>query len=98
MNLNAELTLMLIAFIGGILANLLRLAENETKPIGERPTITWLYKLMFVLVPLGGSLLVYVYIYDGTPITAFLSLQLGASAPLILKQLASAAPALAKTG
>jgi hypothetical protein len=86
--------LMLFAFGGGISVNFLRLFEIKALPDGEKPRLDIIYWLQFLVLPLIGSFLALVYLWDKTPLTALLALQIGASAPLIVKQFAAAVPGI----
>ncbi len=85
---------LLCAIFGGFSVNFLRLVELANIPKTERPDFKDpLYLLQFFILPLLGAGLVYVYMASGNNLTPLISLNIGVSAPLILKSLAAAAPA-----
>jgi len=88
------LSILLFAFGGGIAVNILRLAELSNIPKPQRPeTFTNPYYLIqFIFFPLIGAGLAYAYQTSGTNLTPLVAINIGASAPLIIKSLASAAP------
>ena len=78
---------------GGLAVNILRLIELIHLPLEQRPaTFTDpLYIVQFVSLPLMGGVLAYAYQASGTALSPILAINIGASAPLILKSFASAA-------
>ncbi len=82
------------AVFGGFAINLLRLVELAHTPRSERPQTFSdpLYVLQFVVLPFLGGGLAYTYHVSGTILSPILALNIGVSAPLILKSLASAIP------
>jgi hypothetical protein len=84
------------AVFGGFAINFLRLAELAQTPQSERPRTFSdpLYVLQFVVLPLLGGGLAYTYQSSGTILSPILAFNIGVSAPLILKNLASAIPPL----
>jgi len=81
----------LFAFFGGLAINALRLFEIAKLPIPERPKTfsDWLYALQFFGTRLIGGVLALAYSMSGTALTPILAVNIGASAPLILKTFAS---------
>ena len=79
---------------GGALAiKLMDLAELSNVPIERRPDLKdFFYWLPFLILPLVGGFLAYAYANSGTVLTPILAINIGASAPLILKSLASTIP------
>jgi hypothetical protein len=77
----------IFAFIGGFLGNFIKFVEMLNKPAKDRATIDWIYLANFLIFPLFGVFLVYVHIYDGAQLTGWLAVNIGASAPLIIKSL-----------
>lgn len=84
--------LIAIAFFGGLAANIMRLLERRNAPPGRKNPIDIWYIAQFVILPIIGSGIAFIYLWDQTPLTGWLSFQVGASAPLIIKQIASAVP------
>lgn len=85
---------LIIAYLGGLIANCVRLMELQKTPIAERP-ITFrdpLYTFQFFVMPAIGSFLVYLYTNSGSALTPFVSFHIGVSAPLIIKQMITTIP------
>jgi len=84
------------AVFGGFAANVVRLFDLVQTPRAERPRTFSdpLYVAQFVVLPFLGGGLAYAYQSGGTALTPILAIDIGASAPLILKTLAAAAPAI----
>jgi hypothetical protein len=84
----------LFAVFGGFAVNFLRLFEIAKLPKSERPETfsDWLYVLQFFGMPLIGGVLALAYSMSGTALTPILAVNIGASAPLILKTFASVLP------
>ena len=84
----------LFAFFGGLAINFLSLTELRTISRPDRPETfsDWIYSLWFFGVPLLGSVLAYAYESSDVNLNPILSINIGASAPLILKSLAAVVP------
>lgn len=84
------------AVFGGFAANIVRIFDLVQTPRPERPKTFSdpLYCLQFFILPFLGGFLAYAYQSEGTVLSPILAINIGASAPLILKTLASAAPAI----
>lgn len=84
----------LYAFLGGIAINFLRLVELAHVPPQQRPaTFTDpMYVTQFFVLPLVGGGLAFAYNASNIPLTPILAVNIGVSAPLILKSFASALP------
>jgi hypothetical protein len=80
--------------LGGLLIGVVRLAELAALPRIERPPTfsdpLWFFQ--FVALPIVGGILAFVYQADGVSLKPLLALNIGISAPLILKTLAAAVP------
>jgi hypothetical protein len=88
-----DYTSIVVAFLGGLSINLLNLMELQNIAKDRRPDFKdWLYWLPYVVWPLLGALLAYVYEASGTPLKPLIALQVGATAPLIIKAMAKAVP------
>lgn len=89
-----ELFIPLFAFFGGIAINILSLTELRNIPRPDRPETFSdpLYSLWFFGVPLLGGMLAYAYQISGSNLTPIIAINVGASAPLILKSFAAAIP------
>jgi len=77
--------------VGGLLINVIKLAELADRPRIERPPTFsdpfWVFQ--FFALPLVGGVLAYVYQADGVALKPLLAMNIGVSAPLILKTLAA---------
>ena len=84
----------LFAAFGGFAVNFLRLVEIAKLPKAQRPDTSsdWLYALQFFGMPIVGGALAIAYEKSGTALSPILALNIGASAPLILKTFASILP------
>lgn len=84
----------LFGTLGGLLINVVRLAELAALPRIERPpTLSdplWVFQ--FVALPVVGGVLAFVYQADGVALKPLLAMNIGISAPLILKTLAAVVP------
>lgn len=82
-------TLISVAIIGALSASLIRLMIDRKRPLGSRINRDS-KDVVFYLVgyPLIGAFLVLVYILEGTPLTPFLVLHIGVTAPLTISALA----------
>jgi len=82
------------AVFGGFAINVLRLADLANTPRTERPETFSdpIYLLQFFVLPFIGGGLAYAYHVSGTILSPILAVNIGASAPLIFKNFASALP------
>lgn len=84
----------LFGALGGLLLNVVRLAELAVLPRIERPpTLSdplWVFR--FLALPAVGGALAYVYQVDGVAMKPLLAMNIGISAPLILNTLAAVVP------
>lgn len=80
--------------MGGALAvKLLELAELHKLPTVERPDLKdWVYWLPFLILPLLGGGLAHVYVFSDTQLSPILAVNIGVSAPLMLRAMAQASP------
>ena len=87
---NSEtLILIAIAFIGSIFANFIRYIAAKALPEERTPDFDNCYWIAFFLVfPTMGVFLIICYLLEGTPITPFLALHIGITAPLTIGALA----------
>jgi hypothetical protein len=81
------------AVVGGFAVNIVRLAElTNVKKIDRPTTFTdWIYCVQFFVLPFIGGFLAYAYVVNGTKLGPILAINIGASAPALLKAAASAA-------
>ena len=81
-------------FIGAFLLNLVRLAELAQIPKLDRPATfsdgLWIFQ--FLALPFVGGVLAWIYQNDGVELRPLIAMNLGLSAPLMLKAMAAAAP------
>lgn len=86
----------LYGFLGAFLLNLIRLAELANVPKIERPdTFTdWVWVFQFLALPVVGGVLAAVYHIDGTALKPLLAMNIGLSAPLIIRAMAGAVPTI----
>jgi hypothetical protein len=84
------------AVFGGLAINVVRLVELVQMPRAERPATFSdpLYVFQFVVMPLIGGVLALAYQGSGAVLNPILAINIGASAPLILKNLASIVPSI----
>jgi len=80
--------------LGGLLIGVVRLAELSALPRIERPPTfsdpLWVFQ--FFALPIVGGVLAFVYQAEGIALKPLLAMNIGVSAPLILKTLALAVP------
>ncbi|MDR3665812.1 MAG: hypothetical protein P4L35_03105 [Ignavibacteriaceae bacterium] len=93
-----EYTNLLFAFFGGIAINTLSLTELRNIPRQERQETfsDWVYCIWFFGIPILGAGLTYAYQGSGITLNPLLSVNIGASTPLILKTLAATVPQIGK--
>ncbi len=83
----------LFAGAGALAVELLKLSEVRNIPKHERPDFNeWLYWLPFLILPLLGAGLAYVYAMSEIVLKPILAVNIGISAPLIIRTMASSAP------
>lgn len=82
-----------LAAFGGLAVHLLALIELQSVAKERRPDFKdWLYWLPFVISPFLGAVVAFAYEQSGTTLSPILAINVGASAPLLLRSLASASP------
>lgn len=82
-----------IAMAGALAIKLLELAELHKIPKEEQPDMKcFLYWVPFFVLPALGGGLAYVYIASDTILNPILSLNVGVSAPLMLRAMAQINP------
>ncbi len=83
----------LCAIFGGLAINVVNIIELQNVPKERWPNFkSVLYWVAFIAWPALGFGLVYVYINSGITMEPILALNVGASAPFILKSMAQAIP------
>ena len=83
------------AAFGGLCINLFSLLELRWVPKAKRPDLTDLfYWAPFVAWPAVAAVLAFAYVSSGIELTPIVSINVGASAPLILRSMAQATPPL----
>lgn len=81
------------AVFGGFALNALRLFDLHSRSQAERDALlNRIYWLQFVVLPFIGGGVAIAYDTSGIHLNAILAINIGASAPAILKSFASAAP------
>lgn len=84
-----------LAACGGLLGKLIDLVELHAVPKNRRPDLKeFLYWLQFVIWPAAGGILALAYQESGHAVRGLLALNIGLSAPLIVKSMMSAAAPL----
>jgi hypothetical protein len=81
-------------FLGAFLLNIVRLGELANTPkIQRHPTFSdWVWVVQFVGLPIVGGALTWIYHADGANLKPILAMNIGLSAPLILKAMAAVVP------
>ena len=81
-------------FLGAFLLNIVRLAELANTPKIERhPKFSdWVWVVQFLGLPVVGGALAWAYHADGASVKPLLAMNIGLSAPLILKAMAAVVP------
>jgi len=83
----------LLAAAGGLVVNILSLLELQHVPKDRRPDFRdFLYWLPFVIWPLLGGLVAYLYNDDASPLGKLVAFHIGLSSPLILRTMVSVVP------
>ena len=86
-------TNLVLGACGGLLVKLVELAELRGVPRPERPSLRDpIYWIPVALWPAAGALLVYAYTAEVPGMSRLLALNLGVSAPLIIRTMAGALP------
>jgi hypothetical protein len=86
---------MWFAAFGGIAIPLLGLMELRTITVDRRPSLRdFAYWIPFIVGPILGAVLALAYELSATELNPILGINIGASAPLILRSLAQAVPPL----
>lgn len=84
---------LLCAAGGGLAMSILGLVELQTVPRDRWPDFrSVLYWVPFVALPLLGLGLAYVYLRSGVELKPLMAANVGASAPLLVRALASTVP------
>lgn len=94
MSLAPEWMTFLYATAGGLAINMVRWLEHAQIPRLQRPPTFSdpMYVAQFVILPIVGGFLAYIYSVSGTALSPLLAVNVGVSAPLILKTMGAAAP------
>lgn len=79
--------------------NVLRIWELEHIPKEQRPDLKdGVYIFQFITLPIVGGVIAYAYQASGVVLNPILAINIGASAPLILKSFTLAVPAAVGRG
>lgn len=82
--------IMLFSAAGALAVELLKLAEIRNVPKHERPDLKEIvYWIPYVILPLLGAGLAYMYIVSDIALKPILAVNIGASAPLIIRTMAT---------
>lgn len=81
------------AISGAFAVKLLELAELHKVPKLERPDLKdWLYWVPFLVMPVLGGWLAYAYVSSNMVLSPILAINVGVSAPLVLRAMAQINP------
>ncbi|MGK0271418.1 MAG: hypothetical protein ACI88H_002077 [Cocleimonas sp.] len=81
------------AIFGAFAIKLLELAELHKLSKVERPDLKdWLYWLPFIIMPIIGGGLAHLHVSSSSILTPLLAMNIGISAPLILRTMAQINP------
>lgn len=87
-------TPLVLAAVGGFAVNILHLIEHSKRPKSQRPDFTdWLFWVPYPAWPIFGAVLAFAYQESGVQLSPILALNVGLSAPLILRAMIEANPA-----
>lgn len=90
---NSTLLPVLFAALGALAVKLLELIELPKIPRTERPDLReWTYWAPFVLMPIIGAFVAYLYVASDMDLKPILACNVGISAPLILRTMAQTLP------
>ncbi len=88
-----DIQLILIAAGGGLALQLLNLLEIPHLEKNDRPDFKdWVYYIPYFINPIIAAFIAYVYLKANTTLNPVLALHIGASAPVILRTMASTLP------
>jgi hypothetical protein len=91
--MNSTILLVFCAFFGALAVKLIEFTELSKLPKAKRPDITDLvYWLPFIILPLIGGGLAFIYIISGQTLSPILALNVGISAPLTIRTVAQVLP------
>jgi len=83
----------MFAAAGALAVELLKLTEIRSIPKHERPNLKeFLYWIPFIILPLLGAGLAYMYVMSEIILKSVLAVNIGISAPLIIRTMASSVP------
>lgn len=82
-----------LAIIGGFLINILHLMEYAKRPKIERPDFKDpLFYLPYLAYPVMSGVLAYAYVASGVKLSPIVALNVGLSAPLVIRAMTEANP------
>jgi len=88
-----DIELIFIAAGSGLAIQLLNLIELSNIDKKDRPNFKeFVYYLPYIINPIIGAFIAFVYLKANTQLNPVLALHIGASAPVILKTMASTLP------
>lgn len=87
-----------LAVVGGFFVNILQLMEYANRPKLERPDFKdGLFYVPYVAWPTISGVLAYAYIESGVVLSPIIGLNVGLSAPLLIRAMTEANPFKAST-
>jgi len=90
-----DIQLICIAAAGGFVIQLLNLLELPKLKKEERPNFhDWVYYIPYLINPILGAFLAFIYLSSNTHLNSILALHIGASAPVLLRTMVSTLPRL----
>lgn len=78
-------TLLVAAALGGLATRLCDLLAWSNTPRNQRPDIDRFYAIPFIIMPVLGSILVYIYLISDMQLNPLLAFNVGISAPVIVR-------------
>lgn len=92
-SISQSISVVWFAFAGALAIKLLELAELHKIPKLERPDLKdWLYWVPFFIMPFLGGALALAYESSDLTLSPVLAINIGVSAPLILRAMAQVNP------
>ncbi len=90
--MDSPILLVFCAFFGALAVKLLEFTELSKLPKAKRPDMDFVYWLPFIILPLIGGGLAFIYIISGQTLSPMLALNVGISAPLTIRTVAQVLP------
>ena len=80
------------ACAGGLFVNLLNMVELGKIPPHERPVLDWIFWVPYFIWPIIGGSIALAYQLSNINLSPILGLQVGVTAPLIIRSMANTPP------